>query len=62
MYRIIESIHGVAIEEYECKDDAIEAYNELVDPNTFDPYYDNLVEAGGYLRIEDEDGNGILNC
>lgn len=30
----------------------------LKDPNCLDPYYQNLINMGGDLRIEDENGNG----
>jgi len=61
-YKIIEQTNdngANAIEEYDTKDECIARFEELTSHNSFDPYYQDLVSCGGYLRMEDDNGNEI---
>ena len=62
MYHLIESINSEIIDSFLSADEAIDEYYRLADPDSLDPYYGGLVKNGGYLRIEDTQGNGIFNC
>ena len=46
------------LESFRSWSSAERALEELKDPENLDPFYDDLVAAGGYCRIEDEHGDG----
>lgn len=61
-YRIIEMSEECGaneVESFDTEAEAIERFNELRDPGSLDPYYEDLLEMGSYLRMEDSDGNEV---
>jgi len=61
MYYLIESITGEIISESIHLQTLIDEYNNLKN-SEFDPYFEDLTKAGGYLRIENHMGAGFFNC
>ena len=44
------------LESYDTPDEALNALKEIIDPENLNPFYDDLVALGGYLRLEDTNG------
>ena len=61
MYWLIESIQGEIISEHKDLNHLIAELNAIKQSKS-DPYYDDLILAGGSLRIEDDNGNGFIEC
>mgnify|MGYP003149562195 CR=1 FL=1 len=65
-YNIIEWTEKTGsqlFESFETLEEATEAYNRIVDPIDVDVNYLHLTnDLGGYLRVEDSEGSGYINC
>ena len=47
------------LEGSDTEDECIKRFKELIDPDNQNPYYFDLRMRGGYLRLEDSNGNEI---
>lgn len=60
-YHIIawtEETGSQAIESFDTLEECRELFQSMTDPSNTNPFYDDLREVGGHLRIEDSEGNG----
>ena len=52
--------HGShTIESFDTPEQAINHFLSLTNPQSYDPYFEDLKAAGGYLRIENSDGSEV---
>jgi hypothetical protein len=61
-YNIIEmtSEHGAnELDSFDTEAECVDMFKALRDPGSLDCYFADLVEMGGYLRMEDSDGNEV---
>ena len=52
-----EKTGAFELDSFDTADEAILRFKQIIDPNSLNPFYNDLVKIGGYIRLETDHGD-----